>query len=394
MTTRKLLCLLTILLLSLTALSSAETAAEPVTAQELDAFLAGLRAQVATMKALNEPTEESALSEDGIRIQYENAELFAASAELTEQTPVNAVRFADSEGEVFRGVGIDTQAEDLLAAFPQENEGLAGTRDEAVLYLRSTPEAGFVYGRVLRDGQRLTAAEYGEVLPCGEGFRGASVTFSLQNGLVTSIRMEGLNPETAVLDASDVTELFASLSELSGTDEYRAVKTSRTGTDLEPFGREDLVFGSISYTELTPDTLPGTPESELIDNGDGTSLLRCDGDGYEAVFLCDAKGGNAQIISYSILDDETEGPRSVRLGDLFSEDFCRFRSGENEMSEDMTEWLYGSEDAVPRGFASYDPSAGETSLRYVTDTEGGTQVELLLKYEDNVLNTLIIHTLQ
>ena len=85
-----------------------------------------------------------------------------------------------------------------------------------------------------------------------------------------------------------------------------------------------------------------------MDNEDGTWLMRCDGDGYEAVFLCDEHGENAQILSFSIRDEEMEGPRGVRLGDLFNEDFSRFRNGENEMSENLTELLYGGEDAVPR----------------------------------------------
>ena len=52
---------------------------------------------------------------------------------------------------------------DVLAAYPLENETLAGTREDAVLYLHDTAGGGFVYGRILRDGQRVSAAEYGEV---------------------------------------------------------------------------------------------------------------------------------------------------------------------------------------------------------------------------------------
>ena len=96
-------------------------------------------------------------------------------------------------------------------------------------------------------------------------------------------------------------------------------------------------------------------------------------------------------ILYFNLDEELDGPRCVRLGDLFSEDFCRFRSGENGMKDDLTEVLYGSEETVPRGTACYDPD--NMNLSYVTETSAGLQVELLLKYENSVLTEIILQTL-
>ena len=212
----------------------------------------------------------------------------------------------------------------------------------------------------------------------------------MQNGLVNSIRVEGLNIARDLMDAASMQEMYDELISLADKKDYSAVKSSLIGEALTPFDENDLVFDGFSYTALQPDTLPGSPETELLDNEDGTWLLRCDGDGYEAVFLCDANGENASIMSFSILDEEMEGPRCVRIGDQFNEDFNRFRNGENEMAEDMTELLYGTEGTAPYGIASYDPS--EMNLRYVTETADGLQVELLLKYEYNILTEIIIHT--
>ena len=388
---KTILCLLAVLCLCVFA-ATAETAPDPVTEQELSGFLGSIREAVLKEEGpLNDPADESARSEDGTRFQYMTAVVYAEGTVLAADTPINALFFEDSEGPVFRSTGIDTQWPDLLAAFPQENEALAGTREAAVLYLRKAKDGGFVYGRILRDGQRIRAVEYGEVLAAGEQFRCSSVTYTLQNGLVTSLRFDGLNPSSGLMDADHAAELLNGLETLASTDEYRAVRSSRNGLELTAFGPEDLVFSSVSYTELSPESLPGTPESELIDNGDNTWLLRCDGDGYEAVFRCDADGKNTSILSYTILDPDAEGPRGVRLGDLFSEDFCRFRNGENEMTEEMTELLYGTEGEGAWGYASYEPSAGETSLRYVTPLENGTNVELLLKYEENTLTEIILH---
>ena len=390
---KKILCLLVALMVCAIFPATAEENTQPITVKELCELLDSIRMQALASAPLNDPSEESARSEDGTLFRYDIARIYAEGTELTAVTPINALVFEDNEEPIIRGTGIDTQLADLLAAYPLDNKTLAGTREEAVLYLQDNADGGFVYGRVLRDGQRITAAEYGEILPEGEAFRHASVTYSLINGLVASIRVDGLNSDgTDLTDAAHAEEVHAELAELTGRDEYQSAKTSRNGLELTPFNENDLIFSGFSYTMLQPDMLPGSPESELIDNEDGSWLLRCDGDGYMAVFRCSAEGENAEILNFSLLDADIEGPRYVRLGDLFSDDLCRFRNGENEMDENMTELLYGTEDVAPWGFASYDFSSGETSLRYVTDTTAGIRVELILKYENNILTEIILQT--
>ena len=387
---RKMFCLLTAICLALCAFAYAEGAPEAVTAAELEALLASVREQTASAEVLNDPADEAARSEDGIRFQFEIAEIFAEEETLTAETPVNTLVFQDSEGLVFRSTGIDTQWMDLLNAFPLDNPQLEGTRELAVLYLTKQKDGGFLYGTVMRDGQRLSAVEYGEMLREKDGCRKVSVTYSLMNGLVTAIRVDGLNP-AAKIETADAEETFAGLKALAEVKEYRMVASSRVGTELTPFSADDLSFAGIAYTALSPESLPDGTEQDLIDNEDGTWLLRCDGDGWEAVFTCDSQGKNAKILSYTILDPDTEGPRGVRLGDLMSDDYCRFRSEGNEMGEDMTEVLYGTADSAEYGLASFDYSAGEAFLRYVTEADG-LRVELLLKYDQNLLKEIILHT--
>ena len=390
---KKILCFAAALALCAAAAAAAGEAAQPVTAGELAELTESVRSEALSSEPLNDPADAEAQSEDGTMFRYENARIYGEGTAMAADTPVNALVFDDSEGPVFRNTGIDTLLEDLLAAYPLENPELAGTREEALLYLRTTEAGGFVWGRVLRDGQRLTAAEYGELVPAGDAFRRAAVTYTLQDGLVIGIRVDAQNEQGGdLMDAARANEFLSELKELSTHDEYRAVKSSRNGLDLTPFDADDLVFSGFSYTAMQPATLPGVRETELIDNEDGTWLLRCEGDGYEAVFRCDEKGENASVLSFQLLDDTAEGPRCVRLGDLFSEDFCRFRSGENEMTEDMTELLYGTEGTAPWGVAFYDLSAGEMNLKYVTDTPSGMRVELLLRYMENYLTEILIQT--
>ena len=131
----------------------------------------------------------------------------------------------------------------------------------------------------------------------------------------------------------------------------------------------------------------------LIDNEDETFLRRIDGEGFEAVFTCDIEGRNALLVSYTLLSDDLEGPRSVRLGDYFQEDFNRFRNGEGQFDEAaMSEVLYGTVGTAPYGLAEYG-TGDEMTLRYVTKTSSGREVELYLHYTNTVLDIIILHTL-
>ena len=386
---KKILCLV-LLLFVCAALPAAAETAQPVTAEELDALLAEVRTKALSGEVLNDPADETAQNEDGTLFWFEAAKIYAAGETFTADIPVNVLVIEDAEGAVFRGVWIASSWEDVLAAFPNDNAELAGTREAALLYLTMT-EGGFTYGRILRDGQRVTAVEYGEVLPAGENFRRAAVTFDLQDGLVSAVRADGLNPKEGLLDAPFANEFLKELEELKDRGEYRAVKISNNGLELTPFDEKDLTFSGISYPALQPDNLPGEAERALIDNEDGTWLLCFESAGFEAVFSCDQNGENAKILSYTIRDESVEGPRGVRLGDLFNEDFRRFRSGEQEMTEEMTEVLYGTEGTAPWGTASYDPA--DMNLRYVTSSEDGTEIMLILRFEDNYLTEIMLQTL-
>ena len=387
---KRILCLLTAVMLCLILPAAAEENMKVVTAAELDELLERVRTQALTEELLNDPAGEDAESEDGTYFLYEAVGFYAEGTEMTADTPVNTLVFDCDEENVLRGTGMNSRVEDVLTAFPLDNADLAGTREDAILYLRET-EAGFAYGRILRDGQWINTVEYGEVVSGGEMSCRTAVTYSLENGKVNAIRVSGLNPAGGeLMDASQAEEFYNELIQLAGCENYRAVKTSRNGLELTALDAEDLIVGDLPYVTMKPGDLPGTPETEIIDNEDGTWLLRCDGDGYEAVFRCGEHGEDAEILSFTILDDGIEGPRSVRIGDIFSDDFNRFRNGENEMGEDMTELLYGTEGTAPYGVAFYDFSA--MTLRYVTDTPEGPQVELLLKYDNYFLTEIILHT--
>ena len=380
-------CILLGLGMLICAFAQAET--NPVSEAEIADFAERMLELAGGEKPLNDPTAEDALSEDGYAYQYDFGVVYRDAASLTEETRANAILVMDQDIEGPRGIRIDWDVNRLMEAVPCENGQMYGTYEEAALYLQGDPDSGFLYGRVHRDGQRISAMEYGAVNPA-EG-RVISLALEISGDGISSMRMEGLQD---TIGAEDARNLYRELEELTRCFAYARVPRSLDGTQLTMFSEEDLDFMSLSYLTADPRMFGDNVEDMLIDNEDGTWLRRVDGEGFEAVFSCDSQGENALLVSYMILSPELEGPRGVRLGDLFHEDFTRFRSGEGEMdASGQIEVLYGTPGIAPYGLAEYG-NGSEMTLRYITPVLGRPDVELILRYEDTVLTEIILHTLE
>ena len=382
--------LLAVIMLMCAAVSASAEEAGLLTADELVSFAREVRAKAVSSELLNDPSSDDALSEDGRAFVYPFATLYAGGTEMTENTQVNVIVFTDDTLATPRGITLDSTTADLLSAYGGSNPDMDGDREGALLYLEGDPETGYKYGKVLRDGQRISYIEYGEARNEGGNYSRASIIFTIQTDLVASVRVETPSePEGAAAALS----LYQELEELGAKSGYTRVPTSRDGLALEPFSEADLTFGGISYLTVSPDDFGGQPEDVLWDDGDGSYLRIIEDGGYVAVFSCDSKGENAVMTSYTINSDALEGPRGVRIGDLFHEDFTRFRS-ENNDSDGLTEVLYGTEGGDSWGMASYADDDGGMTLRYVTTVTGGKKVELYLHYLMNQLNEIIVHTLE
>ncbi len=362
--------------------------AEALSAAEVDALAARILAMAEGTQPLNDPASEDARSEDGVARIYDFATVYTETAEAG--AACCAVVLQDLDTLNLRGVETDMRAAWLLSAFRCDNPTLDGTRAEALLYLDGDPENGFSYGRVSRDGQRITAVEYGAAVPAEGGFALRTASYTVQTDLVSRLRLDGL---AGTADPETLRGLYAELEALGRETGYTLVPSETDGLKLAPFSPADLRFEGIDFQTLRPEDLGSLTEQMLIDNEDGTWLLVVDGDGFRAVFSCDANGRNTSPMSFTFLSEELEGPRGVRLGDQFHEDFCRFRNGENEMDPDrMTEVLYGTEGIAPWGTADYADADG-MSLRFVTAMEDGRLAELYLHYVANELYEIILHIL-
>jgi len=365
-------------------------AAEAVTIEELQALAGQVWGRAAEAEPLNDPAGDDAKSEDGIAHLFTFGTVYAEGAQMTAETDIRAFVLTGPEDLGLRELRVDDEGTAAMARFPTENPTMAGTRERAVLYLQGDAESGFRYGLSLRDGQRMTAAEYGEFRKEADGsYSHAALQLLFQRDLLTGLSVTGLKGR----ETRESAEAFlADLQELKEHTEYIRYPRSLEGTDLTAFGEEDLRFGGLNFAALQPEDLPEVQDRMLMeDDGADRWLLAVHGEGYEAVFSCEAEGKHPKALSLSFLSENLEGPRGVRLGDFFHEDFNRFRHGENE-TDGQTELLYGRENEAPFGMADYADGDGMT-LRYTLKLKDGRVVELYLHYIAGELTEMMLNTL-
>ena len=375
---------------------------DPLTAGELEAWANGLKAAAQAEELLNDPADEDSETEDGFLFQYAFAALYGDQTEMTADTKllaavVNASGEEEGRGSEAaeqagpRGISLSMSPAEVIALFPNDNPELAGDRTGAVLFLNEQADGGAVYGQVDRDGQRVSAVTYGELVPEDDGFRLATLQCFFADSLLYEMRAECFDSEADIplLTREDRDDMVASLKALDGKDEYVAVKTSRDGAELTEFSADDLSFSGLRFLEMTPEDLPGSPEEDMMEDEDGSYILMLDEADYDAVFRCENEEGvNAKIVSFTIKGEGLEGPRGVRIGDRLHEDLQRFRFEGND-SDGTEEILYGDENAASFGIAQYSAD-GESTLRYTTDAGDGKQAVLLLRYTMNLLEEITI----
>ena len=356
------------------------------------AEIAALAEQLKTLALggapLNDPAGEDARYEDGILMRYEFASLYCDRTEMTAETEIQAFSIQAGRDLLMRGTGIDSSTEEVLAQYPNGNPEMNGTRNAAILYLADDGEGSFRYGMIVRDGQRLRQIIYGSAEKEGEQYRLARLTYHLQSGMVSEIQATGLGA-AGLADASLRNELYQEIRSLIGEGGYRRVPTSATGTDLTAFGPEDLHFGAFNLDGGLPEELPGNPDIFGPEAWDENSwAIRVAGDGYEAVYTCEADGSHPQLLSFDITGEDLEGPRAVRLGDALYEDMNRFRHGENE-TDGVTELLYGEAGKAPYGMADYAGDDG-MSLTYATLMSDGREIQMKMGYEGAMMTSLYL----
>ena len=107
------------------------------------------------------------------------------------------------------------------------------------------------WGEVKRDGQRVQTVEYAvheRVETDGEGYTDTGVIFTMEDNIVSAIRVYGLSARTTEAEISTVRDnlRFDALF-----DDYVQVPSSYNGADLPMFDGTDLQFSGIDFMSQT-----------------------------------------------------------------------------------------------------------------------------------------------
>ena len=378
---KKMLCmLLCVLMLPVYALAE-DSAAGALTLQELNQWAASYIARAMTEEPLNNPAADK--TADGYAFIYNFATLYADVPEMAADTAVNAVVVTSMEEEALRGVNVGSDLYDVLDAYYNENDDLAGSSASAVLYTSDNLPESASWAQVVRDGQRVQTIQYAvhEQLPSGgEGYSDAGVIYTMAENRVSAVRVYGLSSRLSQADVSGM--MFTVLTDaLENT--YAMVPYSHNGEELTVFAEEDLTFSQVELLALTPDKAIeafGEPMSDQwVDNGDNGYIRKQVFQQCEVTWLFNEERTQGSLYMLYIAADGLEGPRAVRIGDTFSSVYSRFRNGEGAYQEDGTEQLYGENGVGSFGKATYGADASAT-IRYGFDAADGRKVSLHMEF--------------
>lgn len=366
---KKFVSLLIACALALGCLPAFAEAAYP-TADEIAAYCDTLLQTALTLPPVSpEETEEG-----GWCFDYGTFTLYSEDQPLTADSAVFLAELLPGEDSLrdMRGIGPGSTVQEALAAYPLDNQDLAGTYDEAVLYINGIEPDAVRVGSIVRSGSHILLIDHTVYTPSGAQTQFASVLYTLENNRVTAVQ---LIPSQETDNLEDVKEEIFRLSELQEQREY-SVYRAETPT---PLAREDLTFGPIDFLSATEADLIaalGAPEGDIWEEDEEGFLHTLQWEGVQAILRCDAQKQNAVLQYLQIYSERLEGPRGVHMEDSMETVLALFpREGEGDV-------LYGDGDNAPTGIISHGAEA--VSVLYAAEAEGD-QVALKLDFVDDAL---------
>ena len=389
---KKTLCGLLALMLCPVLAWAEESAAGMLTGRELTEWAAAYIRRAYASEPINVPAED--VTSDGYAFIYDFATLYADTPVLSEDTAFSAIVVTGDSENGPRGVKVGSALNDVLNAYYNENPGLLGTRETAVLYAADNLPESAAWAQVMRDGQRVQTVQYAihdQLATGGEGYTDTGVIYTLAENRVAAIRLYGLDSRITREEASSVLYgvMMAALEEA-----YAQVPFSYIGAELAPLQEDDLTFSGLNFLSLTPDAAAaalGEPMSDLwVTNGDHGYLRVQKFAGCELTYLFNKERTEGRLYMLVINADGLEGPRAVRVGDTFSSVYNRFRNGEGEYREDGTEMLYGVLGEGSFGQAVYGTDASAT-LRYGLTAADGRRVVLQMDFTMMALSEIVLY---
>ena len=368
---KRMFCLLLTVLMGVSCIfASAEDAqdnsADALTLAELQAFAARMQTLAMASTPLNDPAD--AKTEDGYAFEYSFGTIYADSPAMSIDTQLLSIVLTSAEEQGPRDIQVGDELSIVLEANYSENPSLRGSRESAVLYVLDLLPESMRWGEVKRDGQRVQTVEYAvheRVETDGEGYTDTGVIFTMEDNIVSAIRVYGLSARTTEAEISTVRDnlRFDALF-----DDYVQVPSSYNGADLPMFDGTDLQFSGIDFMSLTPES--------------AADVL---GDVIDDVWV----EQNPQVEMLLIAADGMEGPRASRIGDTFAQVYNRFRNDNTAIDENDTEHLYGDEESGQYGVVEY--TVDGTVMRFGLVLDDGVRVVLRLEFTASVLSEIMVY---
>ena len=378
---------LTFLMLACAAAALADDTA-PLTRTELNAW----REQM-LKDSLADNRYASEDAGDGTYLMtFNQFKLVTDTARLSSATRILAVRFeelpeVENAMADIRGLRPGDSAEALLAAWPNENESLAGTREEAVLYQSGSLPGQASAGVLKRSGQRAEAVVYTLYQMTTNGVSLSKVTYTLSGGFIDTIEIAF---DAELLTLADAQSEIAAILDLQATTEFSAFLPNGESAEAEPFNRDDLIFSDLDFLSLTPDQLTALLGDEYAEQWmeDGDRRIRLmEWHALTAAFVYEADGTLIDVDNVSMDEDLLIGPRGLTVGDTLDVVLGRFRY-EAGGADGLHTWLYGGEG--DENYAVMDSVyPGQAELHYVL-TFDGQRVEMILYVNEGTLRSITL----
>jgi len=321
--------------------------------------------------------------------------LLTDTERLSAATRIYEVRFERApEGENtpadIHGVRPGDSLEKLLSAWPDENESLAGTREEAVLYALGQLPGQAAYGVVERDGQRIDSVIHRHYMMTSAGVSMSEVYYSLQDGFVDAI---AISFDVETLTVQDAIAEMDAARDVQAMTEYSAFLT---GAQAEngPFGRDDLIFSGIDFLDVTPQSLQallGDGFNEKWADDDERSIRVLEWDAVTAAFLYGDDDHMLRVDNIVLDSDILIGPRGLTVGDTLDVLLGRFPH-DAAAQDGIHQPLYGAEgDSEYAVMDSVYP--GQAELRYVCKAAEDQSVMMVIYVSNGVITQIVLQML-
>ena len=374
-------------LLGCVAMAGAE--AEPLTRNELSAWREQLlKDSIADNRYAAQPLENGQYS-----LTFDWYTLLTDTERLSSATRIQGVIFElvpDGDEETpadIRGLRPGDTLEELLAAWPNVNESLAGTREEAILYQSGSLPGQASAGVLRRSGQQADAVVYSLYQMTTNGVTLSKVTYALTAGVIDTIEIS-FDGETLTL--ADAQDEIAAILDVQAATEFSAFLSGDGNTAAEGFNRDDLMFSGIDFLSVTPEQLIALLGEDYGEEWaeDGEKMIRVmEWHALTAAFVYDANGELVDVDNLSMDEDLLTGPRGITVGDTLDVILARFRY-EPAQADGIHIRLYGAEGDAD--YAVMDmPYPGQAELHYVQTTDG-QRVEMILYVNEGALKTILL----